>query len=243
MIRSGIFKNSKGERIDFTYHPAERKDTLVILGHGLTGNKDRPQLVAIAEGLCALGWPCMRMSFPGNGESEGRFEDATITKECADLESVLESVPDYVRVVYAGHSMGAAVGVLTAASDLRIRILVSLAGMVHTSAFVEREFGGLVPGKSCIWDEPEHPLSNGFVSDLRSISSTLPAAARVTQPWLLVHGDADDLVPVRDSRDAHDAAVCRKRLLEIPGAGHSFDETTYPVIITAMHEWISQHLG
>ncbi len=243
MLTSSVFKNPLGERIDFTYHSAARKDVLVILGHGLTGNKDRPQLVALAEGLSKLGWPCMRMSFSGNGDSEGRFEEATITKERDDLEAILESVPDYVRVVYAGHSMGSAVGVLTAARDLRIRLLVSLAGMTHTAAFVEREFGGVTPGEGCMWDEPEFPLSKAFVADLNAISSILPAAARVTQPWLLVHGDADDLVPIQDGRDAYAAAVCQKQWLEIEGAGHSFDESTYPQIITAMHEWLTRYLG
>ena len=89
MLTSSVFRNQDGERIDFTFHPAPRRDTLVILGHGLTGNKDRPLLVALAEGLSAKGWPCMRISFSGNGNSDGRFEDSTITKEIDDLKAIL----------------------------------------------------------------------------------------------------------------------------------------------------------
>ena len=43
------------------------------------------------------------------------------------------------EVCYIGHSMGGAVGVLS--GDEQIALLVSLAGMVHTRAFAEREFG------------------------------------------------------------------------------------------------------
>ena len=235
--------NSSGERLDHHFHPGERRCALVILGHGLTGDMNRPLLVALANGLSARGWPCLRVSFSGNGDSQGNFEDSCITKQIGDLKAVLASVPDYVQIAYIGHSMGAAVGVLTAAEDLRIRVLVSLAGMTHTADFVGREFAGLVPGKDVIWEDPAFPLSTALVDDMKNIGSTLEAAARVVQPWLLIHGTDDDVVPPADSRDSHAAAVCQKRILEIPGAGHVFDEATYPEVIDAVDGWLAANLG
>ena len=236
-------RNRADERIDTTFHPGSREDVLVILGHGVTGNKDRPHLVALAEGLSTRGWPCLRITFTGNGASEGRFEDSCITKEIGDLQAVLGAVPNTVSAAYVGHSMGGAVGVLTAARDAKIRALVSLAGMTHTAAFVEREFGEVTPGEGFMWDEEDHPLSWTYVNDLRQIGDTLSAAEAVTQPWLLIHGDADDLVPIQDGRDAFDAAVSEKRLLEIPGAGHSFDEASYPQLVDAVDEWLKKVFG
>jgi pimeloyl-ACP methyl ester carboxylesterase len=241
-MTSSVIKNPSGERIDLSFHPGSNREALVIFGHGVTGNKDRPLMVALAEGLSAKGWPCMRISFAGNGESDGRFEGCTITKEIDDLQAVLSAVPDYVRVAYAGHSMGAAVGVLTAANDLRIRALISLAGMARTADFVEREFGDVIPGAGCMWEDETMPLSEGFVADMKSIGDILPAAATVTQPWLLIHGSEDDVVPIQDGRDAHAAARCEKQWLEIEGAGHSFDETSYPRIIDAVDAWLTAKL-
>lgn len=229
-------RNPAGERLDHSFHPGTRAGSLIVLGHGLTGNKDRPHLVAMAEGLAALGWPCLRISYSGNGESEGRFEDSCITKEIGDLQAVLDALPHETRVCYIGHSMGGAVGVLTAARDARIQVLVSLAGMTHTAAFLEREFAGVAPGNGCMWDEPEHPLSHAFVTDLTQLHDTLSAAGAVTQPWLLIHGDADDLVPVQDGRDAYAAAAGEKAWLEIPGAGHGFSEASYPEMVAAVDE-------
>lgn len=240
-MQSNVIENSSGDKLDVTFHPGAKRDYLIVLGHGLTGNKDRPLLVALAEGLTARGWPCMRISFSGNGNSGGRFEDATITKEVGDLQSVLAAVPDWVRVIYAGHSMGSAVGVLTAAVDLRIRALISLAGMSKPAEFYQREFASLVPGKDCMWDELDCPLSQAFADDLNDIGSVLPAAASVTQPWLLIHGSADDLVPVQDGEDAYSVASCRKQWLEIAGAGHSFDETFYPRMIDVIDGWLRAH--
>jgi len=240
---SSQFCNSHDERIDHVFHPGSRRDCLVILGHGVTGDKDRPLLVAVAEGLSARGWPCLRISFSGNGQSAGRFEESTITKEVEDLAAVLATVPDEVRIAYAGHSMGAAVGVLSAARDPRIRVLVSLAGMTYTAEFCEREFGEVTPGEGFMWDEENCPLSQEFVDDMNAVGDVLEAAASVTQPWLLIHGMADDVVPIRDGHDADTAASCVKHWLAIEGAGHSFGEDSYQEVIEAMDAWFSEHLG
>ena len=108
-------KNIHGERLDFTFHPgAPGAAQLVIIGHGVTGHKDRPFLVALAEGLAGAGIPVLRISWSGNAGSEGRFADCTISKEVADLGAVLDACAGYT-VTYVGHSMGGAVGVFLAA--------------------------------------------------------------------------------------------------------------------------------
>lgn len=242
-MTSSEVRNQDGERIDHTFHPGDRLDALVILGHGVTGNKDRSLLVAVAEGLAERGWPCLRISYTGNGESGGRFEDSCITKETGDLSSVLDDVPQDVKIAYVGHSMGGAVGVMTAAKDARIRTLVSLAGMTHTADFVKREFGDVVPDQGFMWEDEECPLSQAYVDDLTEIGSTLESAAKVVQPWLLVHGVEDDIVPIKDGEDAFAAATSEKEWLPIEGAGHSFDENSYRRIIEAVDGWLTRHLG
>jgi len=234
--------NAQGEQLDVAFHPAEKSGHLVVLGHGVTGNKDRPLLVAIAEGLAERGWPCLRVSFSGNGGSQGRFEDSTISKEIADLQSVLDAIPETTRIAYCGHSMGGAVGVLTAVRDERLRVLVTLAGMVFTREFCQREFGEVTPGEGCMWDEEACPLSQAYVDDLHQHESTLDAATAMEVPWLLVHGSADDVVFPADSEAAYAAAPEPKKLVMIDGAGHSFDETSYPQVIAEIDAWLSRHL-
>src|SRR5437868_1498883 len=44
-------KNAQGEKIDFTYHDGQKgTQDIVVIGHGVTGNKDRPFIVALADG-------------------------------------------------------------------------------------------------------------------------------------------------------------------------------------------------
>jgi pimeloyl-ACP methyl ester carboxylesterase len=236
------FFNREQERLDTSFHPGTREDVLILLGHGVTGNKDRPLLIAVAEGLSKRGWPCLRISYSGNGNSEGSFEDSNITKEVADLSALIEALPENLRIAYCGHSMGGAVGVIATASNPRIRILVTLAGMVYTANFTEREFDDVTPGEGLMWDEPGCPLSQAYIDDLQSIGDTLDLAAEVEVPWLLVHGTEDDVIPVLDSEDALAAASGPKHLVEIEGAGHVFDETSYGRIIDEMDAWLSEHL-
>ena len=121
-----VIRNNSGEKIDYTFNDCG-SETVVIIGHGVTGNKDRPLVVALAEGLVASGMSVLRFSFSGNGDSEGRFVDSTITKELSDLSAVIDALEaEGKRVIYAGHSMGGAVGVSVAAVDKRIQALICL---------------------------------------------------------------------------------------------------------------------
>ena len=89
-----VIRNLAGERIDYTYHAgAEVGGPVVVIGHGVTGHKDRPFLVALAEGLAEAGIAALRISFSGNARSEGRFADSNISKEVEDLGAVLDALP------------------------------------------------------------------------------------------------------------------------------------------------------
>jgi len=236
-------KNRRGERLDAAFHPGDRDDRLVVIGHGVTGNKDRPLLIAIAEGLAARGWPCMRLSFSGNGDSGGDFREATVTKESEDLRDVFAAIPDGTRVAYVGHSMGGAVGLMTAAASPRPEVLVTVAGMVFTGEFLEREFGDVTPDKGCMWDDEDCPLSRQFADDMESIGDLLDEAGAHRRPYLLVHGSIDDVVPPDESTRAHAAAAEPKRLVTVEGAGHLFEETGCDEVVEAIASWLETHLA
>ncbi len=231
----GEIKNAHGERLDHTFHPgAPGAKHVAVLGHGVTGNKDRPFVVALAEALARAGVPALRFSYSGNGASGGRFVDSTITKETADLGSVLDALAGW-RVAYIGHSMGGAVGVLRAAHDPRINALVSLAGMVHTNAFAQREFGTVTPGQGNMWDDEKCPLSQAYMTDLATIDTVVHHAPAIKIPWLLIHGTEDDVVPIQDSRDIFAKANIPSQLVELKGSGHVFSgDFTRPMIETVV---------
>lgn len=236
----GEIKNAHNEKLDYTYH--EGKDNrIVVIGHGVTGNKDRPALIALAAGLADAGISALRFSFSGNGDSDGEFTDSTITKEVADLGSVFDVLKNR-KICYVGHSMGGAVGVLRAATDERIEVLVSLAGMVHTKEFADREFGDVTPDEGFMWDEPTCPLSKTYMDDMATIDSVAKQASKYGGPWLLVHGSEDDIVPIQDSIDILQFANEPTEILELTGADHVFSGESTEIMVENVVSWINKKL-
>ena len=232
--------NAQGERLDFTFHPGDpERAEIIVLGHGVTGNKDRPFLVGMAEGWAAQGLNVIRHSWSGNGDSEGNFADSNISKEVSDLDAIVGTLTDAgFKVCYAGHSMGGAVGVRQAARDERIHWLVSLAGIVHTQAFAKEMFGDLTPGEGLMFDKEGLILPQAYMDDLNGIGSVIEDAAKIRVPWMLLHGDADDVVPIQDSRDALARATTTDvQFVELPGVDHTFDPDAVPQVVEKVGAW------
>ena len=238
-ITLGEIRNRQGEKLDYTFHTTEQESNhVVVIGHGVTGNKDRPLIVALAEVLVKNGIQVLRFSFSGNGDSEGNFKDSCISKEIEDLGCILDALNDY-EITYAGHSMGGAVGVIKTTQDPRIRKLISLAGMVHTKAFAEREFSSETPDQGCMWEKSECPLSSTYMSDMASIQTVINQASKVRVPWLLIHGTEDDVVPFQDSLDVLPIANEPIELFQIEGADHVFDGASTQVMCQKIVEWLA----
>jgi alpha/beta superfamily hydrolase len=233
--------NQNSERLDYSFREGAKSDCLVILAHGITGNKDNPLLVSLANNLSKQGWPTLRISFSGNGKSEGKFTRSTLSKEVSDLTAVLDQVSCGKKMAYIGHSLGGAVGALTTARDERIKVMISLAGMVHTRAFVTREFSDHIPDHSLIWDDPSCPLSSDFVHDLNQIDNTLDAVAELRLPWLFVHGTHDVSIPFSDSTDLQNRLRGPSKIVKIQDADHVFNGYEHEVAC-AVANWLKKHL-
>lgn len=231
-------QNSLSETLDYSFAPAidAKKKTgwIVVLGHGVTGNKDRPVVVDPANALNAAGFDTLRFSFAGNGNSDGDFRDATISKEVGDLAAVIDAVaPQYRKVAYIGHSMGNPVGLIQASKDPRIDALVSLAGMIDTKAFAQTEFGEETPDEGLMWEEESCPLSSQYMRDLcETIGSVAPLVESIRIPWLLVHGTADDVVLPKDTETVQDIKGDAVTVVFVDGADHSFTQPAHKAQMT-----------
>jgi len=231
--------NHRGERLDASFTPgAPGRRDLVLITHGVTSHKDRPWLEAVDAACVAAGLATLRFSFAGNGASEGRYADSCISKEVAEVGAVLDACAGW-RVAFVGHSMGGAVGTLVAARDGRLAALVSLAGMVHVQAFMERVFGHLTPDRDVMLEKPQCPLTRAFLADARALGSVLPAARGLRLPWRVVHGSADELVPLSDAADLVRAAAGRADLVVLPGADHRFSGA-HDALVDAVVPWLTR---
>lgn len=238
----GEIRNAQGELLDYAFHPGTaNSQNIVVIGHGVTGNKDRPFVVALGAALEQADITALRFSFSGNGDSAGAFTDSTISKEVEDLGALLDALSDHT-VCYIGHSMGGAVGVMRASTDPRIKYLVSLAGMVHTAKFAAVEFGDATPDAGFMWDEEDCPLAQKYVDDMNQIDSVVELGAQVRVPWLLVHGSEDDVVPIEESYDIIAKANQPNELFVIEGSNHVFSEHT-EVMVEKVVAWVKEQFG
>lgn len=241
-----IIHNHQGEKLDYAFHGDPKNlNSIILIGHGVTGDKDRPWTLALANALAAKGFNSLRFSFSGNGQSQGKFQQSTITKEVADLGAVIDAVQaaGFLNIGYAGHSMGGAVGVKRAATDTRLKFLISLSGMVHTAKFTRLEFGDQTPDEGFMWDEKSCPLSSAYVNDLTSIDSVLSLGSQIQVPWLLVHGSEDDVVPIEESREIHSqasASNANSELVELSGSNHVFADEAQAAMINAVIAWMEK---
>jgi putative phosphoribosyl transferase len=125
------FTNSRGLRLSGTLlTPASGgPPPVVIFAHGWGSGQASPRNRMAAEALVAEGFAALLFDFTGHGESEGTTADSTLDQQVDDLGAatgVLETLDevDSSRVGVMGASSGAAVALLRAAKDPRIRALV-----------------------------------------------------------------------------------------------------------------------
>src|SRR3990172_2106423 len=111
-----FIKNRKSQKIVVLVEGRENKVGLVFVMHGLGGFKEQPHIQAMAEAFLENGYTVVRFDTTNTfGESDGKYEDATITNYYVDLEDVIKWAggQEWYRepFVLAGHSLG---GICTA---------------------------------------------------------------------------------------------------------------------------------
>lgn len=208
----------------------------VVICHGFKGFKDWGFFPPLADRLAAAGFTAVRFNFSGAGVSDGdrfdqpeRFGHDTFSRQRADLRAVLEWVgADGVGLV--AHSRGGAAAVLEAASDARVRALVTWAAIARTNRWDEETVQRWrADGRLDIVNQRTGevlPLYTDVLDDLERRGDDLNlelAAARVTAPWLIVHGTEDEAVSPEEARCLADSAPrASTELLLVEDAGHTF---------------------
>ncbi|WP_026962738.1 alpha/beta hydrolase family protein [Alicyclobacillus herbarius] len=204
----------------------------VILFHGFTGNRLEPHrmFLKISRMLEGIGYASFRFDFMGSGESDGNFEDMTLSTEIADAHVILDRVKQHPRVdanriVLLGLSMGGLVASLVAGDrpeDVWRLILLAPAGnMPGIVRYMEANEP--IDPDAKVYDHAGNLVGRAFADDLRGLNA-YPRAARYQGPVLLIHGQNDETVPYQVSEQYRDEAYgVRATIHIVEGANHTFD--------------------
>ena len=226
--------------------PSERADgPAVVILHGFKGFKDWGMFPVFAERLAGAGYRAVSFNTSGSGvDGEGRFTRLeafrrnSFSAELADLLTVIKALasgklggpaPSAIGVV--GHSRGGGIAILAARESPDIKALVTWSAISTVRRWTQGELarwqrdGFLVVLNTRTGEQL--PLGPETLHDVEKHAErrlNIEAAAALVQvPWLLLHGAADESVPLSEAEVLAAAAPQATTSVQfIEGAGHTF---------------------
>lgn len=226
-----------GLRLSGVLHlPAKPGPPLVVGCHGLMADKASPKQIALAEAVNRLEIAYFRFDHRGCGQSEGDFAQVTtLNGRCRDLTAAVETVRARFdladRLGLFGSSMGGAV-CLASAKNVNPAAMVTLAaplrlGQGVTNPPPEAENSSLPP--------------EFFTQKLPfDISARLAGIKNI----LILHGDADPVVPVKNGHEIYKLASAPKDILLFRNGDHRISDPKHQhQFIAAASRWFGDHLN
>ena len=250
-----VFEN-EGMQIVGMLHKttSDSRQPAVVFFHGMTGSKTEAHFLFVKLARCLVrhGIMVLRFDFRGSGDSEGNFEDMTLSGEIADGFKSIEFLigdcnADPERIGVLGLSMGGVVGAVTAGT-LKGRIkscvllnpvgrpLLDLSYIAQSQSINVEEFP--VEWNSFLFGKK-------FFEDLSRIEP-LEHIKNIRCPVLVINGSNDQSIqPVRSQEYVE--TVCGAggtvELYVVKGADHVFSTTKWEKnVINKVSEWFQKTL-
>jgi len=229
------FHNLQGENLAGTIHwPDQPNDIGIVLGHCFTCSRNTGILRQIARDAATRGITVLRFDFSGNGQSEGHFSSSTYSKQIAEMQTAVKylTAKGVRRLGVAGHSMGALISVLTAGRSDVIQAVCAIAGRlsgVNAAHFLNQRQKATLNSTGAVTFQSRGrnlSLTDAFFSDADDFD--LPEILKnLKSPLLVVHGEADEIIPVSEAYKARELKGSRVKLAIIPQADHMFSNAAH----------------
>lgn len=222
----------------------------VLIHHGFKGFKDFAFLPVFADRLARAGFTAVTVSVSGSGVDEAgnfthldRFAVNTYSRELDDLGTVIKALdrgafgtatPTSIGVV--GHSRGGGMALCLARETPRISAVVTWAAIGNARRHTDEELAAwreagtikILHQRTRQYLPLNYEVAEDYLRDEQGRFDIPLAAKTIARPWLLVHGTADESVPISEAGAlAQCAADPRSEALYLEGAGHTFG-TVHP---------------
>lgn len=255
MIKT-IIKNRKGQNLSVILDNANTSRGLVFVMHGLGGFKEQTHIQAFADAYIENGFTVVRFDTTNTfGESDGSYENATVTNYYEDLEDVInwaKSQPWYQEPFWLeGHSLGGICTALYAEKNPEmIKALAPISTVVSGELWKSKEDVDVL----CKWKEAGFQnkgeslskpgvmkiLNWTFVVDIMKYD-LLTNIDKLTMPTLLIVGEFDASTLPQHQQLLFDALPGPKEMHIIKGAEHTFrDKEHLNEIKSIISNWIKK---
>ncbi len=218
----------------------------LILCHGLPSGRpsmaSEPGYPELARRFCAAGFATLIFNFRGTGESEGNFDILGWGRDLKCVTDYMVRCPgvDTYRLYVLGSSAGGAVAVYRAALDPRLAGAVVWASPAHWGFGADaHRFLQHARSIGIIRDPAFPPSMARWAEGFQEVCPEKLVHRISPRPLLIVHGEADDVVPVEQARRLYEAAERPKELCVLPGVGHRLrlEEAAVEISLTRLREW------
>ncbi len=248
-----FIQNRKNEKIAVLAEISRPQKGLAFVMHGLSGNKEQLHIQTFAEVWKEHDYTVVRFDTTNTfGESDGNFEDATITNYYEDLEDVIDwaTKQEWYEEPFCleGHSLGGICTTLFAEkSPEKVKALAPISTVVSGKLSWEKED----PEKLREWQrtgwKTETSTRRGIVKRLkwshmedRLKYDVLPDAKKLVMPVFLLTGELDTSTPPRHQQVLFDALPGKKEFHIIPGAPHTFKDAAHiKQIKDLLNKWVT----
>lgn len=246
----------KSQKIVVLIEVANDPKGLVFIMHGLSGFKEQPQIEAFAQAFKDESFTVVRFDTTNTfGESDGKYEDATVTSYYEDLEDVLKWAESqlWFRKPFwlVGASLGAmAVALYTEKYPQNVIALAPISALVSGNLSLDAMGSEKAKHwKTSGWREKVSISQPGHIKrtpwshmEDRLKYDLLPQAGKLNMPVLLIVGSEDDTTPLSHQQELLEFLPGDKELHIIDGAGHSFREKSHlEEAKQVLKTWIQKH--
>lgn len=232
---------------------AEKPKGLAFVMHGLGGFKEQPHIQVLAQAFKDNNYTVVLFDTTNSiGESDGKYEDATVTNYYADLEDVITWAKNqswFMAPFYlAGHSLG---GFCTAYYAQNYPKEVKAVAPIST--LISGELSLIAHGKEEIdnWRKSGWKITSslsrpGLVKKLkwahmedRLKYDLLKNVDKLTMPVLIIVGENDESIPPAHQQLLYEKLSGEKEFHIIKGAEHTFrDKEHLEEIREIMGKWV-----
>ena len=225
------FKNLSGTKLcGIISNPTDSKNRrIIIMCHGFATNKDGRTYTTLEKLLNEKNISTLRFDFYGHGESEGKFEDITVSLATDDILSAVKYLKGcgYTNIGLLGGSFGGIASIMAASKSADISILVLKSPVSNYMELYEKYRKiDMLKWKEIGFrdyfddDGNKYKLNYSFVEDF-SKNDGYTAGVKINIPTLIVHGDEDKDIPIAQSIKIQEI-IPNCKLERIKGADHRF---------------------
>ena len=230
---------------------AENQKGLVFLMHGFIGFKEHPLILGTAEIFKEKGFTTV--SFDAThafGESDGKMEEGTITGYFEDLEDIIgwsKKQKWYSKDFFmVGHSLGAYCVSLYAVKNKGVRGLILFAPLVSGKLYLETDDIKAIMEEWTIkgireWISRSSPgvvKRSGFAFVGDSLKhDLLKVAGKIKCPVLMVIGESDEVLPMKDHKALFEKIRSKKEMVVIRDGDHNLKNYDFSEVRDTIDKW------